>query len=83
MTKIESVPDDMHTITPHLICAGAGITLPVADMFWGDRYGKLENPFGHQWPVVTPVRDVNLDQARQAMQQMGRRSRFAAPALKC
>ena len=39
--------------------AGAKITMPVEDMFWGDRYGKLEDPFGHHWSVATHIRDVS------------------------
>jgi PhnB protein len=31
--------------------AGATITMPVADMFWGDRYGQLKDPFGHSWSI--------------------------------
>ncbi len=34
--------------------AGAEITTPVADMFWGDRYGHLRDPFGHSWSVGSP-----------------------------
>ena len=152
MSKVKPVPDDMHTVTPHLICAGAAaaiefykkafnaveevrlpgpqgrlmhamirvegsavmlvdempewgalgpkslkgspvtihlyvedvdafvaraaaagakITMPVADMFWGDRYGKLEDPFGHHWSVATHLRDVTPAEMRQAMQKMG------------
>jgi uncharacterized glyoxalase superfamily protein PhnB len=51
--------------------AGAKITMPVDDMFWGDRYGKLEDPFGHHWSVATHVRDVSMQEAREAMQKMG------------
>src|SRR5258708_3435631 len=36
--------------------AGAKVTMPVADMFWGDRYGKLEDPYGHRWSLATFVR---------------------------
>jgi len=50
--------------------AGAKITMPVADMFWGDRYGQLEDPFGHHWSVGTHVRDVTPDEMRQAMAKM-------------
>jgi hypothetical protein len=32
--------------------------MPVADMFWGDRYGKLEDPFGHHWSVATHIREL-------------------------
>jgi PhnB protein len=50
--------------------AGAKVTMPVADMFWGDRYGKLEDPFGHHWSVGTHVRDVSMEEAQQAMKAM-------------
>jgi PhnB protein len=50
--------------------AGAKITMPVADMFWGDRYGQLEDPFGHRWSVGTHTRDVTPEEMRQAMAKM-------------
>jgi len=40
-------------------------------LLWGDRYGKLEDPFGHHWSVGTHVRDVSLEEMQQAMQQQG------------
>jgi uncharacterized glyoxalase superfamily protein PhnB len=51
--------------------AGATVTMPLDDMFWGDRYGKLEDPFGHQWSIGTHVRDVSPDEMQKAMEQMG------------
>ena len=51
--------------------AGAKITMPLADMFWGDRYCKLEDPFGHLWSVATHLRDVSPEEMKQAMQKMG------------
>lgn len=50
--------------------AGAKITQPVADMFWGDRYGTLEDPFGHKWAVATHVRDVSEAEMAEAMRKM-------------
>jgi uncharacterized glyoxalase superfamily protein PhnB len=47
--------------------AGARVIMPVADMFWGDRYGRLEDPFGHQWSVATHTRDVSSAEMQQAM----------------
>lgn len=47
--------------------AGAKATMPVQEMFWGDRYGRLEDPFGHQWSVATHVRDVSPEEMKQAM----------------
>jgi hypothetical protein len=50
--------------------AGAKVVMPVADMFWGDRYGKLEDPFGHHWSVATHVRDLSSEEMKQAMREM-------------
>jgi uncharacterized glyoxalase superfamily protein PhnB len=50
--------------------AGAKVTMPLADMFWGDRYGKVEDPFGHQWSIGTHIRDVTPDEMQKAMAQM-------------
>ena len=46
--------------------AGAKVTMPLADMFWGDRYGKVEDPFGHQWSIGTHVRDVTREEMQKA-----------------
>ena len=47
--------------------AGAKVTMPVEEQFWGDRYGKLEDPFGHHWSVATHVRDVTPEEMKKAM----------------
>lgn len=47
--------------------AGAKVTMPPADMFWGDRYAKLQDPFGHEWEVATHIEDVsNREMAKRA-----------------
>lgn len=51
--------DDVDAVVARAVQAGAKLTMPVADMFWGDRYGQLEDPFGHRWSVATRVRDVD------------------------
>ena len=38
------------------LAAGATVEMPIADMFWGDRYGQLRDPFGHLWSVGSPLR---------------------------
>jgi uncharacterized glyoxalase superfamily protein PhnB len=63
--------EDADAFAARAVAAGAKITMPVADMFWGDRYGKLEDPFGHHWSVATHVRDVTPAEMQQAMKQMG------------
>lgn len=63
--------EDVDAVVARALAAGAKITMPVADMFWGDRYGKLEDPFGHHWSVATHIRDVSPAEMQQAMQNMG------------
>jgi uncharacterized glyoxalase superfamily protein PhnB len=52
------------------VAAGAKVTMPLADMFWGDRYGQLEDPFGHRWSVATHKRDVTPEEMQEAMRKM-------------
>ena len=49
------------------VAAGATPRMPVADMFWGDRYGMVVDPFGHAWSIATHIRDVDgrRDQRRR------------------
>src|SRR5919106_1648232 len=61
---------DVDAVVARAVAAGAKITMPVADQFWGDRYGKLEDPFGHHWSVATHVRDVSMEEAQKAMRGM-------------
>ena len=62
--------DDVDAVVARAVKAGAKVTMPVADQFWGDRYGKLEDPFGHHWSVATHVRDVSMEEAQKAMREM-------------
>jgi uncharacterized glyoxalase superfamily protein PhnB len=48
--------------------AGATVKMPAADMFWGDRYGVVVDPFGHQWSLATHISDPTPDEMAQAMQ---------------
>ena len=45
--------------------AGATVLMPPADMFWGDRYGKLADPFGHQWSIATHIQDLTLEETQK------------------
>jgi uncharacterized glyoxalase superfamily protein PhnB len=58
--------EDVDATVKRAVAAGAKITMPVADMFWGDRYGKLEDPFGHQWSVATHIRDMTPEEVEAA-----------------
>jgi PhnB protein len=63
--------ENVDAFVKQAVAAGAKVTMPVDDMFWGDRYGKVEDPFGHHWSVATHMRDVSPDEMRQAMQKAG------------
>lgn len=62
--------EDVDTVVARAIQAGAKVLMPLADMFWGDRYCQLEDPFGHHWSVATHMRDLTLEQMQQEMRQM-------------
>lgn len=47
------------------VAAGATVRMPVQDTFWGDRYGKLSDPFGHEWSLATRTRTLSLDEIRK------------------
>ena len=61
---------DVDATVAQAVAAGAKITMPVADMFWGDRYGQLEDPFGHRWSVATHMRDLSAEEIKQGMAKM-------------
>lgn len=51
------------------VAAGAKTTMPLADMFWGDRTGTLEDPFGHSWSLAEHVKDLTpeeIDKGQEA-----------------
>jgi uncharacterized glyoxalase superfamily protein PhnB len=48
------------------IAAGATSVMPPADMFWGDRYGVLQDPFGHKWSIAHHVRDMSPEEMHAA-----------------
>ena len=62
--------EDVDAVVARAVKAGAKVTMPVADQFWGDRYGKLEDPFGHHWSIATHLRDVSMEDAQKAMREM-------------
>jgi PhnB protein len=58
---------DVDAVFARAIAAGATERMPVTDMFWGDRYGQIEDPFGHRWSIATHQRDVTPEEMIEAM----------------
>lgn len=50
--------EDVDTTFKQAVDAGGKSSMPVADMFWGDRYGSLSDPYGHVWSIATHKEDV-------------------------
>ena len=46
--------------------AGAKVRMPLEDVFWGDRYGKITDPFGHEWGIATRVKEMTHEEMRRA-----------------
>lgn len=67
---IHLMVEDVDAVFDQAVKAGATVSMPVDDQFWGDRYGVLRDPFGHSWSVATHVRDVTPTEIQQAMKQM-------------
>lgn len=53
---------DADAVFAQAIAAGADVRQPVQDMFWGDRHGQLDDPFGHRWNISQHLRDVPHDE---------------------
>jgi uncharacterized glyoxalase superfamily protein PhnB len=48
--------------------AGAEVLMPLTNMFWGDRYGQVTDPFGHRWSIATHVEDVPVNELAKRAQ---------------
>ena len=56
---------DVDAFCAKAVAAGATLTRPVADQFYGDRSGQLRDPFGHSWSVATHVEDVSAEEMQR------------------
>ena len=63
--------EDVDEVVQQAVDAGATITMPIENQFWGDRFGQVEDPFGHNWQIATHVEDVPPEEmAKRAEQAM-------------
>jgi PhnB protein len=61
--------EDVDVVTDRAVKAGATVKMPVADMFWGDRYGIVADPFGHRWSIATHKQDLTAAEVRQGAEK--------------
>jgi PhnB protein len=66
--------EDVDAVVKQAVEAGATVTVEVEDMFWGDRFGTVMDPYGHSWSVATHVEDLTpeeiAERGQQAMAEM-------------
>ena len=61
---------DVDATVDRAVAAGAKLKRPVADQFYGDRTGGIEDPFGHQWYLATHVEDVSPEEMRKRSEEL-------------
>lgn len=73
---LKGSPVTLHLTSPDVdaafkqaVDAGASVRMPPADMFWGDRYCQVTDPFGHHWSIATHIKDMTPAEMQAAMQQ--------------
>ncbi|MBX9654822.1 VOC family protein [bacterium] len=71
---LKGTPVTIHRYVPSVdaamkqaVEAGATVVMPAADMFWGDRYGIVADPFGHKWSVATHIEDMTSAEMQEAV----------------
>lgn len=69
-TILHIYTDDADKLFSQAVNAGAIPVMPIADMFWGDRYGQVKDPYGHIWAIATHIRDVSPQEMEKAMKEI-------------
>jgi len=66
--------EDSDAMFKRAVDAGAQVKMPLDNQFWGDRYGEVQDPFGHRWAIATHIEDLSPDELKkrgtEAMSQM-------------
>jgi uncharacterized glyoxalase superfamily protein PhnB len=61
---------DCDALYARAVAAGCKVKTPLQDMFWGDRYSLVEDPYGHSWEIATPVRTVSNEELQEVVSRM-------------
>ena len=67
--------DDADAVVERAVSAGASILMPVADMFWGARYGKIVDPFGHEWGINQQLKEQTPEETQAASKEFFKKSK--------
>lgn len=72
--------EDADAVFAQAQSAGCEIVMPLADQFWGDRYGQMKDPFGFRWAIATRKEELTPEQLHERMQKMMQRGAAATSA---
>jgi PhnB protein len=64
--------EDVDAVVSRAVAAGAKLVRPVADQFYGDRVGGIEDPFGYRWFIATHKEDLSIEEIRRRSETQGR-----------
>ena len=74
--------EDVDAVVQKAVDAGATVTMEVEDQFWGDRFGSITDPFGHNWSIATHVEDLTPEEMEErGKAAMAAMTRFLAGAI--
>ena len=68
--RLHIYTEDVDSLFARATKAGATVMMPVADQFWGDRYGVLTDPFGHEWSIATHTKDLTVDEMKKSAEEL-------------
>lgn len=72
---------DCDALMQRAVAAGAAVVMPLTDMFWGDRFGQVRDPFGHVWSIATHKEDLSPDEmAKRGAEAMAKMAPPPKPA---
>ena len=69
-TVLHLTTDDVDAVWQRAIDGGAEVRQPLAEAFWGERYGQITDPFGHRWGLAQHIRDVSREQLERAVAEL-------------
>ncbi len=68
-TVLHFSTDDVDAVWQRAVDGGAEVRQPLQDVFWGERYGQITDPFGHRWGIAQHLRDVPRDELARAVSE--------------
>ncbi len=76
--RITLMVDDADLLVERAVAAGALVLMPLQDLFWGARYGKILDPFGHEWGINQQLKEQGADETQAAADEYFAKQKYGA-----